>query len=275
MDEVDQRPIGVMDSGMGGLSILREIRAQLPDEDVIYFADQGHLPYGPRSYDEIRSFLRGIIQFFRAHDVKAVVIACNSASAAALYAMREAFPSMPFVGMEPAVKPAAENSRSGKIGVIATAATNQGELFASLIDRFANDVEVYTQACPDFVTLVEAGRTRGDAVQEAALIYLTPMLEAGVDQLVLGCTHFPFLRTALEDVAGSGVDIVDPAPAVARQTGRVIASHRNKPGRDGTVRYYTTGDPDRFHQLASTLLDTPIPRKDIHAATWHSDHLHA
>ena len=274
MDEVDQRPIGVMDSGVGGLSILRELRAQLPDEDVIYFADQGHLPYGPRTYEEIRRFLRSIVRFFLVHNAKAVVIACNSASAAGLYHLRETFPSMPFVGMEPAVKPAAENSRSGKIGVIATAATNQGELFASVIDRFANNVEVYTQACPNFVTLVEAGHTSGDAVQEAALTYLTPMLETGVDQLVLGCTHFPFLRDALEDVAGSSVTIVDPAPAVARQTGRVIATSRNTPGREGIVRYYTTGDPDRFHELAATLLDQPIPREDIHAATWHDDHLH-
>ena len=138
------RPIAMLDSGVGGLSILREVRRQLPHEDVLYFADQAHVPYGPRSLQQIRAFSEAITRFFLARRAKVVVVACNAASAASLHYLRETFPGTPFVGMEPAVKPAAQNSRSGVIGVFTTSPTYQGPLFGSLINRFATDLEVVT-----------------------------------------------------------------------------------------------------------------------------------
>jgi len=191
MSHPDRRPIALLDSGVGGLSTLCEIRQLLPFEDILYFADQGHVPYGPRPLAEIQGFVRGISRFFLERRAKAIVIACNAASAGGLKHVREVFPDIPFVGMEPAVKPAAENTRTGVIGVITTKATYQGELFASVIDRFAKDVQVVTQVCPEFVTRVELGELDNSETRRVAEEYLQPLLDAGMDELVLGCTHSP------------------------------------------------------------------------------------
>lgn len=268
---IDNRPIAVMDSGVGGLSVLREIRRQLANEDVIYLADQGHVPYGPRSADEIIQFLAGIARFFIEHQAKVIVIACNTASAAGLHPTRAMFPEIPFVGMEPAVKPAAQNTRKGVIGVIATKTTSQSALFASVVDRFASDVEVITEVCPDFVTLVEAGQLEGPRAEEAAERYLGPMRDAGIDQLVLACTHFPYLVSVIRKTLGPEVEIVDPAPAVARQTGRVIAEKRNADNHAGRVRYFTSGDRERFLALARRLVDEPITSEQVCAVTWRDE----
>lgn len=251
-----ERPIGLLDSGIGGLSILREVRAQLPAEDLIYVADQAHVPYGPRTIDEVRAFTVAIVRYLIDQDVKLIVVACNTASAAALWPLREMFPHMPFVGMEPAVKPAARDTRTGVIGVIATEATFQGELFASVVGRFAQGVRVETRACPEFVRLAESGETDGPATRAAIRRCLSPLVAAGIDQLVLGCTHFPFLKAAIQDEIGPGVTIVDPSAAVARQAGRVLSERgllnpRRKPGR---VTYLTTGDPAAFRAALGVLL---------------------
>jgi glutamate racemase len=266
--QTDLRPIGMLDSGVGGLSILREVRHQMPGEDVLFFADQGHVPYGPRPLEEIRQFARGITQFLLDRQVKAIVVACNAASAAALHHLRETFPGIPFVGMEPAVKPAAENTRSGTIGVITTKATYQGELFASVIDRYANGVSVVTQVCPDFVTLVEAGLHDTDTARGTARQYLAPLLEAGIDQLVLGCTHFPFLTPVLQEVVGPDVTIVDPSGAVARQTERIISRQRNASTHAGRVTYYTSSRRDRFLELAARLMNEPVQPEQVVAVRW-------
>ena len=270
----DPRPLGMLDSGVGGLSILREVRRQLPAEDIVYFADQGHVPYGPRPLEEIRTFTRGITRFFLQFDAKAVVVACNAASAASLHHLRETFPDTPFVGMEPAVKPAARQTRSGVIGVITTKATYQGELFASVVSRFASDIEVVTQVCPDFVTLVEAGQLDSPALRRTAEAYLAPLQEAGIDQLVLGCTHFPFLTPVLQDILGPQVEIVDPGPAIARQTGRIIEDKQNTPGYVGQVSYYTSGDPLAFRSLARRLLDEPVDDKQVRGVRWEGEKVH-
>ncbi len=259
-----------MDSGVGGLSILREIRAQLPAEHVIYVADQGMVPYGTRSIEEVRDLTFGVVRFLLAQDVKLVVIACNTASAAALYALRQTFAPVPFVGMEPAVKPAARDTRSGVIGVIATAATFQGELFASVVGRFAQGVRVETQACPEFVRLAEAGETQSPAAREAVHRCLAPLLSAGIDQLVLGCTHFPFLQDVIRAEIGPGVTLVDPSPAVARQVGRVLAGQGTlNPGADsGSVTYYTSGDPAAFRATMRALLDATAESPDVRGLRW-------
>lgn len=266
----DTRPVAVLDSGVGGLSVLREVRRQLPHEDVLYFADQAHVPYGPRPLIEIQRFVRAITRFFLDRHAKAIVIACNAASAASLHHVRQVFPEVPFVGMEPAIKPAAAHTRSGVIGVITTKATYQGELFASVVDRFAQGVRVETQVCPDFVTLVEAGELDTPRVREAAQGYLAPLLEAGIDELVLGCTHFPFLMPVLEDIVGPGVEIVDPSEAVARQTGRVIDAQQNDPAHHGQVTFFTSGDPQAFFRLAARLLEGAISEQQVHPVTWQN-----
>jgi glutamate racemase len=265
------RPIGVLDSGVGGLSILRELRAQLPAEDVIYVADQAHIPYGTRPIEQVRAFTVGVAQFLIEQGVKLIVVACNTASAAALYRLRELFPHLPFVGMEPAVKPAARDTRTGVIGVIATETTFQGELYTSVVGRFAQGVRVETRACPEFVQLAEAGDTQSAAAHQAVRQCLQPLLAAGVDQLVLGCTHFPFLKETIQAEAGPGVTIVDPSPAVARQAGRVLEARGalNAPGREGRVIYYTSGQPDRFRAVLGALLGTDCAATaDVRPLTW-------
>lgn len=264
----DVSPIGMLDSGLGGLSILREVRRQLPHEDVLYFADQGHVPYGVRDIAEIRDFVRVITRFFLDRHAKAVVIACNAASAAALHHLREVFPDVPFVGMEPAVKPAAASTRAGAIGVLTTAATYQGELFASVLAQFAKDVRVVTQVCPEFVSLVEAGEVDGSRVRRVAQAYLEPVLASGVDQLVLGCTHFPFLAKVLSEIAGPEITVVDPSPAIARQTARVIADRVHPPDHQGSTTFFTTKDPDRLQEVASKLLGERVPPTQVVEVRW-------
>ena len=267
----DARPIGLLDSGVGGLSILRELRRQLPGEDVVFVADQANVPYGPRTIEQVRAYTFGVVRFLIARGAKLIVVACNTASAAALYPLREAFPAVPFVGMEPAVKPAATATRTGVIGVIATEATFQGELYASVVGRFANDVRVVTQACPEFVTLAETGDVSPDAARAVVHERLHPLLDAGIDQLVLGCTHFPFLKDVIQAEVGPGVTLVDPSAAVARQAGRVLRARRaqNPSGTTGRVTYYTSGDVQAFRRVLGTLLGPALADDaDVRPAVW-------
>lgn len=267
--------IGVFDSGVGGLSVWREIARQLPHHDTIYLADQAHVPYGGRSLADVRTFCDAITRFLLARGVQVVVVACNTASAAALYALREAFPAVPFVGMEPAVKPAAERSRTGAVGVIATQATFQGELFESLLERYAHDVQVLTQVCPGLVEAVEAGALSDPGTVTLLRRCLTPLIDAGVDQLVLGCTHYPFLRSAIEEVVGEGVSVIDPAPAVARQTARIVAGKRLKPEkkRPGTHAFLTTGEAARFEDMLQCLVGDLGESASVNRAEWRSGEL--
>lgn len=267
----DTRPIAMLDSGVGGLSILREVRRVLPHEDILYFADQVHVPYGPRPLTEIQGLAEGIVRFLLAQQAKTVVVACNAASAASLHYLRATFPGVPFVGMEPAVKPAAEHTRNGVIGVVTTEATFQGELFASVVGRFAQGVEVLTQVCPEFVTLVEQGSVEGDPAREIVRARLEPLLAKGIDHLVLGCTHFPFLGKLIAEEVGPGVRLVDPSPAVARQVRRVVDGARNGQPGSGHVTHYTTGDVAAYTKLVTLLLGEEPG--DVRKALWHGRHL--
>lgn len=251
----DPRPVGVFDSGIGGLSVLRALTAQLPQEDFIYIADQARVPYGPRPIEEVRRFSEQIVGALLARDAKLVVVACNTASAAALKHLRANYP-VPIVGMEPAVKPAAETTRTGVVGVLATPATFQGELYASVVERFARGVRVLQHAPLGLVEQIEAGRF--DSAETRAILEqaLGPMLEAGIDTIVLGCTHYPFVIPQIEAIAGPGVRVIDPSPAVAAQTGRVLEqeglqAERTAPGR---VRYLTTGDPGKMEEQVRVLV---------------------
>lgn len=254
---VDLRPTGVFDSGVGGLSILREIHRQFPGESVVYLADQAWAPYGERSLDEVRARSFTIVDHLLARGVKGVVVACNTASAAALHELRRSFPTVPFVGMEPAVKPAAEQSDRGIVGVLATSATFQGELYASVVDRHANGVGIVERAGTGLVELIEDGELTGPVIDAALHAHLAPMLDAGIDTLVLGCTHYPFVAERIREILGSDVQLIDPAPAVARQLGRVLERNGLSAGAgDAGTTYLTTGRPEQLDRQIGLLLGT-------------------
>jgi glutamate racemase len=238
--------IGVFDSGIGGLSVLRHLQHLLSHEDFIYLADQAHVPYGPRSHEEIRHLSEAVTRALLAQPIKLLVVACNTASAAALSYLREQFPKLPIVGMEPAVKPAAQQTRSGKVGVLATAGTFESQRYASLMARFAQNVTLYENPCRGLVELIEAGKTEGEETAVLLQQILSPMIAAGVDTLVLGCTHYPFVQPLLTRLLANTpqpVVIIDPAPAVARQAQRVLTQRGllAPPTASGTTRYLTTG----------------------------------
>jgi len=249
-------PIGVFDSGVGGLSVLRAICRQLPAQDVIFFGDQGHVPYGARSMEEIQAFSESITRYLLGQSARLIVVACNTASAAALHYLRRTFPQVPFVGMEPAVKPAAEQTRTGVVGVLATPATFQGKLYASVVERFAQGVILLQDTCPGLVQQIEAGDLDGPKTHNILEKALLPMLERHIDTVVLGCTHYPFVIPLIQEIVGSEVRVIDPAPAVARQTVRLLEglgnlSIANKIGR---TRYRTSGDPHQFERLLQCLI---------------------
>lgn len=256
-------PIGVFDSGIGGLSVLRHIRRDMPEEPVVFLADQLHIPYGPRPLQQIRAYSKGISSFLINHGAKIIVVACNTASAAALQYLRSIFPGTPFVGMEPAVKPAAETTRSGVVGVLATPATFQGALYASVVERFANGVVLLQDTCPGLVEQIERGNLEGAETHLILSRALEPMLERGIDTVVLGCTHYPFVIPVIESICGPGVRVIDPAPAVARQVRRVLeaAGARISSGNDAHATYYTSGDLSAFANLLARLTgETSAPR---------------
>ncbi len=266
-------PIGIFDSGVGGLSVLRAVRRLLPDEEIIFLADQAHVPYGPRPLQQVRAFSEAIARYLLDRGAKLIVVACNTASAAALHYLRETFSQTPFVGLEPAVKPAAEYTQSGVVGVLATPATFQGELYASVIERFARDVTVLQDTCPGLVEQIEKGELDSDetrSILEAALI---PMITRGVDRVVMGCTHYPFVIPLIEEIVGPDVGVIDPAPAVARQVARILDSHglradaTSESGR-GTVVSLTSGNPYRLRRLLPRLIGESCPVKKLN---WDGD----
>jgi glutamate racemase len=249
-------PTGIFDSGVGGISVLGAIREQMPEESIIYFGDQGHIPYGPRPMQQIRDFSEAITRFLLEHKAKIIVVACNTASAAALKHLRETFPEVQFVGMEPAVKPAAEHTHTGKVGVLATPATFQGALYASVVERFANGVELFQNTCPGLVQQIEKGNLQGEETRKILEDALLPMLEKNIDTVVLGCTHYPFVIPLVQQIVGEGVRVIDPAPAVAKQTQRLLEARgrRNSSRSRGDIRFYTSGNPEELRSLLPVLL---------------------
>lgn len=249
-------PIGIFDSGVGGISVLRAIREQMPEENVIYFGDQGHIPYGPRPMEQIRDFSGAIANFLLDHHAKIIVVACNTASAAALKYLREQYPDVPFVGMEPAVKPAAERTQTGKVGVLATPATFQGALYASVVERFANGVELFQNTCNGLVQQIERGNLSGSETRAILENALLPMLEKNIDTVVLGCTHYPFVIPLIEQIVGDNVRVIDPAPSVAKQVRRLLEAGavKNPESERGGVTFYTSGDPAALKSILPILL---------------------
>ncbi|HEX2620755.1 MAG TPA: glutamate racemase [Phototrophicaceae bacterium] len=248
--------IGVLDSGVGGLSVLREIHALLPDVPTLYFADQKNVPYGPRPPHEIRQFIEAITRFLIDQGAVTVVIACNSASAAGLKHLRILHPEIPIVGMEPAVKPAVEASKSGVIGVLTTQATANGTLYRNLLERFSPWAKIITQVAPELVRIAEAGCKDTPDNRQIILNYVQPMIDQGADQIALACTHFPFLKTMIHNIVGSGVNLIDNGPAVARQVAKVLPRDKVDLSIQNTEhRYYTSGSAEHLQTMLQTLIN--------------------
>lgn len=221
----------------------------VPSADLLYVADRGRAPYGPRPLIQVQGFSHEIARWLIDRGCTTIVVACNTASAAALDELRESFPEIPIVGMEPAVKPAAEATRTDVIAVYATAATFQGRLFESVVSRFTEGITVLQSARPEWVALVERGEVDGPEVDARISTDIQPDLEAGADTLVLGCTHFSFLAPALGRLVGPGIRIIDPAEAVARQSARVAREIEGS----GDLRMAASGDSGTFQKLAESL----------------------
>lgn len=251
----DARPIGVFDSGVGGLSVLREIRARLPGEDLLYCADSGHAPYGEKSQDAIRVRSRFLVDFLVGQGAKAIVVACNTATAAAAKSLRTHWPQLPIIAMEPAVKPAAAATRRGVVGVLATVGTLASAQFAALLDSFGRSVQVVTQPGVGLVECVERGDLDGAATRSLLVSHLAPLLEAGADTIVLGCTHYVFLRELVADIVGPEVAIIDTGAAVARQLQRRLADHGLLSAATGAgdESFWSSGDLVQAEQVLSRL----------------------
>lgn len=258
--------IAVLDSGVGGLSVLREIQILLPAEKLLYFADQAHVPYGSRPAEEVRHYSEEISRFLLAHGAKLIVVACNTASAAALSHLRAAIPEVPFVGMEPAVKPGAVQTRNGRIGVLATPGTFGSQRYASLMARYAQGVLVYEDPCPGLVGQIEAGRLDDAETEAIVRAALTPMLSGGVDTLVLGCTHYPFVKPLIERLAGPSVVVIDPAPAVARQVQRVLESQglsTSKAVQESMIWAFTSAEAVGWVKIVAQTMGPDFARQMV------------
>lgn len=250
-------PVGVFDSGVGGLSVLRHLRAQLPHETLIYCADSRHTPYGSKTPEQIHARSLTLTEFLLAQGAKAIVVACNTATAAAVGALRARF-SVPVIGMEPAVKPAAAATRSGVVGVLATVGTLQSAQFAALLESYGQGVEVVMQACHGLVECVERGELEAPATQALVRAYVSPLLAQGADTLVLGCTHYPFLRSLIEREAGPGVAIIDTGAAVARQLQRRLAEQDLLAPVGGGETFWTSGEAGAAESVMSRLWGSAV-----------------
>ena len=245
----------MFDSGVGGLSVLREIRKELPCEDLLYVADSAHAPYGERPDAFIEQRAIAVAQFLIGQHAKAIVVACNTATGVAVDTLRSRF-ALPIVGMEPALKPAASATRSGVVGVLATSQTLASVKFSRLLDRYGADVEVVLQACPRLVDQVERGDLSGKGTLRLVEEHVRPLIDRGADTIVLGCTHFPFLTEMIQQVAGPDVLLIDPAVAVARELRRRLQGDNrlSSSTTTGSEQFWTTGAPDEVRRVMSNLL---------------------
>lgn len=256
-------PIGVFDSGIGGLSVLRHIHAILPDEDLLYFADSGFAPYGDKPEHEILARVRVIAEFLLRRDVKAMVVACNTATVAAIKTLRACYPNLALVGVEPGLKPAAALSKTRTVGVLATRRTLSGAKFVQLHKQIsaATGVRFVLQGCSGLADQIEQGHLRTGTTRALVAAYLKPMLEQGADTIVLGCTHYPFILPLIEECIGEhtsqALEIVDTGAAVARQLARLLGERqllRAAPTRGGSLIGFTSGDENGLALAFADLL---------------------
>lgn len=240
---MSQAPIGIMDSGFGGLSVWKEVQELLPSEEILYFADSGFCPYGSRPEQQVFDLTHRIVRFFLDKGCKMIVLACNTATAAAIQKLRKIY-EVPFIGMEPALKPAAQATQTGVIGILATTNTFRGAHFHKTREAYANDKQLLVQPGYGLVELVENGQIEGEETRQILLPLISPMLDAGVDQLVLGCSHYPFLSKEIRQLVGEKMTLIDPAPAVARQVERLLIQNQlvNQAPPHLNYHFYSSGN---------------------------------
>ena len=247
-------PVGVFDSGVGGVSVLREIQRQLPAEDLIYVADSAHAPYGDKSVEEIQDRAFHIVDVLLSHNAKAIVVACNTATGVAVEALRERW-ALPIVAIEPAVKPAAAATRTGIVGVLATRQTIASPRFTRLAETWANGARIIAQPCPGLVEHIERGELATERTRHLIAGFVRPLIDQGADTLVLGCTHYPFVEPLIAEIAGPGVAIINPAAAVARELRRrlresgLLAPETHA----GATSYRTSGSPEQLTAMLAML----------------------
>ena len=253
-------PIGVFDSGVGGLTVVREIMRHLPNENLVYFGDTARVPYGSKSKDTIIRFSRQIIRFLKTKDVKAIVIACNTASALALEIVRQEI-DIPIIGVVvPGARAAVRETRNKRIGVLGTEATIKSEMYTRLMQQEDADVSVVGKACPLFVPLIEEGFAKHSITKEVIDIYLQDVKESGIDTLILGCTHYPLLRDSIAEYMGEGIHIVNPAYETAIDLQRILQENALDNQEDGEVHYefYSSDAPVKFKNFANAILPCNI-----------------
>lgn len=253
------RPIGIFDSGIGGLSVVKAITQLLPQESLLYFGDTAHVPYGPQSPSTIQAYSLGITQFLLDQGCKAIVVACNTATTAAISTLRDHWPDLPILGMEPAVKPGAKATRTGKVAVLATAGTFSSQRYTHLMEEYASGVQLLENPCVGLVGLIERGVLEGPVLEAFLRPILDPMLEAGADTFVLGCTHYPLILPTLRKLLGTAVHIIDPAPALAKQLQRVLDReglllHASLSSTEQVRRFYTSGGAGEMKTIASEII---------------------
>ncbi|MBS1990461.1 MAG: glutamate racemase [Cyanobacteria bacterium SZAS LIN-2] len=254
--ETSSHPIGVYDSGVGGLTVLSAIRELLPHENLIYVADSGHLPYGQKSQDFVTERALAVTEYFISKNAKAIAIPCNTATAAAIKELRSRYPHIPFIGIEPAIKPAARMTKSGVIGVLATTGTLVSRTFNELVRREAPNTQVLLKPCPGWVDLVESGKIAGTEVEQLVAEPLKELIDKQADVLVLGCTHFPFLLESIRNFVGLDFPVLETGKPFARQLHFQLDKNHilNQSGEKGSLELKTSGEPDRLRQLTSSLL---------------------
>lgn len=266
IEDLKRAPIGVFDSGVGGLTVTREIMRQLPDENIVYFGDTARLPYGSKSKESILRFSRQIIRFLQTKNVKAIVIACNTATAQALEAVRQEFDT-PIIGViAPGARAAVQETKNKKIGVIGTEGTIRSNMYTRVIREMEPEAEVLGKACPLFVPLVEEGfvKKHSAVTEEVIDIYLREMRDSEVDTMILGCTHYPLLRSAIMKYMGDGVHIVNPAYEAAMDLKKILNERNmNHPsGEYNRYEFYVSDAAEKFKQFANSVL--PYDVKHIH-----------
>ncbi len=259
---MNNRPIGVFDSGVGGLTVYRAIKQRLPNERVIYLGDTARIPYGTRSPSTVRRYAHQDAAFLIKHDVKMMVVACNTISSVALESLTEKFP-VPVLGViEPGAKMAVKQTRNGRVGVIATEATVESCAYQKAIKKIAPEVEVFAQACPLFVSLAEEGWSEHEATRLVAKEYLEPLMASGIDTLVLGCTHYPILRRTIQSIVGTGVHLLDSGECAAAEVEQIISLDTEGLAADSLTResdiFCVTDSGQRFCRIANLFLGNPI-----------------
>jgi glutamate racemase len=267
--------IGVFDSGVGGLWILKNLKIDLPEYNYIYFGDQAHIPYGKKSLEEIKKFSEEIVKFLINKNCQIIVIACNTASTASLKYLREKYPNIIFVGMEPAVKSAVEITQTKRVGVLATPATFQGQLYHSVVERFAQGVEIFTDTCPGLVEQIEKGDLSENKTEKILEKAILPMLEKNIDTIVLGCTHYPFVIPLIKKITREKVNIIDPTSAIVKRVEHLLEFGKElrksdflNSGENEKLEIFTSGQSKEMEILLSKLFSENIEIKQI---SWNDD----